>query len=114
MSFLISHFAQQRQRASECVGAASAPLALSMAVVRPWVKGDLQTILHIGANRGAPMRRFRSQQKRQHVQCVEVDTERSAVKINDSETLVWCFVSKPGMKNVSGERNSKTPNQRCA
>lgn len=34
------------------------------------------------------------------MQCIEVDEECSALKINDGETMVWCFVTKQGMHKV--------------
>lgn len=38
---------------------------------------------------------------RRLVQCIEVDEKLNALKINDEETAVWCFVTAPAMKNVS-------------
>lgn len=71
-----------------------------MVLVRAWVKGELEAILQVGMN-SPPVasRRFRST-RRQHVQCVEVDEGCSALKINDGETMVWCFVTKQGMDKV--------------
>lgn len=37
---------------------------------------------------------------RRLVQCIEVDEKLNALKINDEETAVWCFVTAPAMKNV--------------
>lgn len=72
-----------------------------MPLVRAWVRAELEGILQIGVNpQQANARRARSK-RRQHVQCVEVDEACSALKINDGETMVWCFVTKPGMDKVS-------------
>lgn len=72
-----------------------------MVLVRAWVKAELEGILQVGAT-SPPVtsRRFRIRQ-RQHVQCVEVDETCSALKINDGETMVWCFVTKQGMHKVN-------------
>lgn len=73
-----------------------------MGLVRPWLKAELESILQVGANGEPPAsRRFRNRSKKQHVQCVEVDVERSALKINDTDSMVWCFVSTAGMNTVS-------------
>lgn len=71
-----------------------------MVLVRAWVKGELEGILQVGMN-SPPVasRRFRST-RRQHVQCVEVDERSCGLKINDGETMVWCFVTKQGMDKV--------------
>ncbi|CAM9336546.1 unnamed protein product [Pylaiella littoralis] len=68
-----------------------------MVLVKAWVKAELKGILQVGVTSpGVTSRRFRVRQ-RQHVQCVEVDETWRALKINDGETMVWCFVTKPGM-----------------
>lgn len=73
-----------------------------MRLIRPWLKAELESILQDGVNDEQPShRRFRNRSKKQHVQCVEVDEKRSALKINDTDSMVWCFVSTPGMNNVS-------------
>lgn len=74
-----------------------------MSLVKPWVKAELECILHVGENdnAGPPCRRSRRQTRKQLVQCIEVDEEHGALKINDTDTMVWCFVSKPGMRYVS-------------
>jgi len=72
-----------------------------MPLVRAWVRTELEGTLQIGVNgQPANSRRVRVT-RRQHVQCVEVDEACSALKINDGETMVWCFVTKPGMDKVS-------------
>lgn len=38
------------------------------------------------------------------MQCIEVDEACSALKINDGETMVWCFVTKQGMHKVGMAR----------
>ena len=71
-----------------------------MALLKPWVKAELEFILQFGVGGCAPPRRTRRQTKKQHVQCVEVDVKHAGLRINDSNTLVWCFVSKEGMNAV--------------
>lgn len=74
-----------------------------MVLVKAWVKAELKGILQVGVTSpGVTSRRFRVRQ-RQHVQCVEVDETWRALKINDGETMVWCFVTKPGMHKVDEE-----------
>lgn len=76
-----------------------------MGLIRPWLKVELESILQVGANDEQPShRRCRNRFRKQHVQCVEVDEKRSAIKINDTESMVWCFVSTPGMEKVSDKR----------
>ncbi|CAM9550893.1 unnamed protein product, partial [Hapterophycus canaliculatus] len=75
-----------------------------MVLVRAWVKAELEGILHYGS-KSPPVvssRRFRSA-RRQHVQCIEVDEECNALKINDGETMVWCFVTKQGMHKFTSD-----------
>lgn len=70
-----------------------------MVLVRAWVKAELEGILQVGAT--SPPITSRRPRKKQHVQCVEVDATHNALKINDGETMVWCFVTKPAMHKVS-------------
>lgn len=73
---------------------------LAMALLKPWLKAELEFILQFSVGGCLPPRRTRRQTKKQHVQCVEVDVKHSGLRINDSNTLIWCFVSKQGMKTV--------------
>lgn len=73
-----------------------------MALLRPWVREELKCILDFGKNNPAVPRRSRTSYKK-HVQCIEVDEACSALKINDGDTAMWCFVSTPGVKEVSLE-----------
>lgn len=83
-----------------------------MGLIRPWLKAELESILQVGANDKQPSHpRCRNRFRKQHVQCIEVDEKRSALKINDTESMVWCFVSTPGMEKVSHKRG-KTPRGR--
>lgn len=77
---------------------------------RPWVKTDLHNVLDTGSNLVHPGQsdrprvraiRPRNSSKRR-VQCIEVDEEHNAMKINDGETAVWCFIATSTMKNVRG------------
>lgn len=79
-----------------------AALRLSMVLVRAWVKAELEGILQVGAT-SPPVtaRRGTRVRQKQHVQCVEVDETCRALKINDGETMVWCFVTKRGMHKVN-------------
>lgn len=77
-----------------------------MALVRPWVRSDLRGVFEFGGKdttvvaHSSSSRRLRGQMKKQHVQCIEVEEQYNALRINDSETSVWCFVSTPGMEDV--------------
>lgn len=86
----------------------------TMLFLKPWVRAEVENILHAASelngssssveNVGVDVekRRFRAS-KKQHVQCMEVDVKNSALKINDTETMVWCFVSNPCMKAVRND-----------
>lgn len=82
-----------------------------MALLRPWVKADLKSILESGS-KGAALHRTRTSAKK-HVQCVEVDAEHNALRINDGESMLWCFVSTPGMKDVSPNEQSSVGESGC-
>lgn len=76
-----------------------------MALLRPWLKAELKSILSSGGYGRMPPHRSCPSGKK-HVQCIEVDEEHNALRINDSETVLWCFVSTPGMKHVSQAANA--------
>lgn len=71
-----------------------------MGVVKAWLKVELEYILRVGTNCEPSNPRRKNRPRKQHVQCVEVDEARSALKINDADSMVWCFVSTSGMKHV--------------
>ena len=77
------------------------PRSSNMALIKPWVKTELDFILQFNESGQVSSQRTKWQTKKQHVQCVEVDAKRAALKINDSKTMVWCFVSRSAMKTVS-------------
>lgn len=78
-----------------------------------WVKAELKAVLASGvaiANgddhtaQSQPLPRPGPRTKtamKRRVQCIEVDEKLNALKINDGETVVWCFVATPAMKKVS-------------
>lgn len=73
-----------------------------MGVVKAWLKVELECVLRAGTNcePRSKSRQKNHRPKKQHVQCVEVDEARSALKINDTDSMVWCFVSTSGMNHV--------------
>lgn len=105
-----SHRQSLSPSSTEAKGGATADLRRfefsrnKMALIRPWVRSDLRGVFEFGGKgtvaQSSPSRRLRGQMKKQHVQCIEVEEKHNALKINDSETSVWCFVSTPGMEEV--------------